>query len=37
MITYHIEKLNPEFYAKCNNIWDMSEQPKWPRCFMTNY
>ena len=26
-------KLNPEFYAKCNNIWDMSEQPKMAKMF----
>jgi len=29
---YIIEKLNPEDYYKCNNIWDMAKQPnteKW--------
>jgi len=33
MINYTIEKLLPENYDKCNNIWDMSEYPKYAKRF----
>ena len=33
MTSYKIEKLKPEDYNKCSNIWDMNEKPKLAKMF----
>lgn len=33
MVSYIIQKLDPEDYNKCSNIWDMEKQPKMANMF----